>query len=408
MKPNRMHIWTVALAALLVAGCHRGPNPNLSLESLDNVRIAMSRTVDGEAPSTENTRPLHIKGTYHTVLFGLFEPKPFELAPLLKAELGTDTKITNLRIRTYSSPVQGAIKYGTCSVYEPRTVEVTGLIHYEPPAKAPSIQNGRVAHKAAKERDRRQRALLIGVSDYSDLSFVPYSAQDAKRLGDLLENQYGFAEVKVLTDRHASRERILESMRELARKSEKGDDVLIFYSGHSYFSNTLQRGYWIPADADEEIDYIPHSEIHDVVKALNAHGAAHVLVIADSLFSPAFVDGATTPRVELELPFPGAHIEAADAIRRIESLASRGILSSGLFRRGAESERSSHSVFTQYLLQALAEPSKSVFTVQELTARIQELSGRPDRSARYSSLRNVGDMSGSFVFIRKPDGPGEG
>lgn len=89
--------------------------------------------------------------------------------------------------------------------------------------------------RPAKLRAVRMRALVVAVSAYDEkLGYRPLnSLNDVPRIRATLE-LHGFdsANIKVVTDRDATREGILSALRALVNESAAGDVVVIHYSGH--------------------------------------------------------------------------------------------------------------------------------------------------------------------------------
>ena len=90
----------------------------------------------------------------------------------------------------------------------------------------------------------KKLALCIGINDYpgtgSDLSGC---VNDANDWGTLLK-QKGFT-VKILLNKNATRKKILESLVSIVDQAEKGDSIVLQYSGH---------GTYIPDEDNDELD----------------------------------------------------------------------------------------------------------------------------------------------------------
>ncbi|HEV7509252.1 MAG TPA: caspase family protein [Thermoanaerobaculia bacterium] len=130
-----------------------------------------------------------------------------------------------------------------------------------------------------------RRALLLGIDDY-DAVHAPScpepppgeercrcewrdlvgSVNDANAMRDLLTAQYGFRpeNVKVLTDREATRDKILAAIRsQLIVPARPGDELFFFYAGHgSQIYNSL-------SDEPDKLD-------ETIVPADARHGAADI------------------------------------------------------------------------------------------------------------------------------------
>lgn len=81
----------------------------------------------------------------------------------------------------------------------------------------------------------RSVALLIGVSDYGHpRRNLEGPVHDVAALRDVLVRRWGFApqDVRVLLDGQATKLGILDELRALERRTQPGDDILIYFSGH--------------------------------------------------------------------------------------------------------------------------------------------------------------------------------
>ncbi len=94
----------------------------------------------------------------------------------------------------------------------------------------------------AFEASAENRALIIGIDDYSDakLKFAKpgAAAHDIKAIHGLLTTKLGYAspQVRVLIDQAATRQAILGSIADwLVAGSKPGEQVYIYFAGHGYF-----------------------------------------------------------------------------------------------------------------------------------------------------------------------------
>ena len=87
---------------------------------------------------------------------------------------------------------------------------------------------------------RGDRALVVGVDEYADPGFTDLSgaARDARNIRWLLTEHLGFApgQIRMLTDRDATRARIVEGIRDwLVAGTGPGSRALFYFAGHGYF-----------------------------------------------------------------------------------------------------------------------------------------------------------------------------
>ena len=270
-----------------------------------------------------------------------------------------------------------------------------------PPAEKPQAKPP-AGPDYARLQSVRRVALVIGIDQYTHYPALRSAVGDARGVAAVLRSRYGFAEVRELLDAEATRAGILEAVESLAVAAKKGDSVLLFFAGHGEYSEPLARGAWVPEDARSSADFIPNSAIHDFVKAMDARGAGHVLVIADACFSGAFLE--VTRSADRGLGVRPAAAAGAELPRWLEKLAaspSRRALTSGSIEPVADSGGGGHSPFTRCLLEALRNPEHEAFTATELAARVQRLVGlSSEQTPRYGVIRFAGDMAGEFVFVK--------
>jgi hypothetical protein len=78
------------------------------------------------------------------------------------------------------------------------------------------------------------RALVVGINAYASPNTLPSCVQDAQSFSELLATNYGFGDVKTLTDDQATKAGVLSGLQWLFAQSAPGDQLVFFYSGHGY------------------------------------------------------------------------------------------------------------------------------------------------------------------------------
>ena len=94
----------------------------------------------------------------------------------------------------------------------------------------PSITEERMPDPAGKKK----WALVVGISEYTKFSTLDGCVNDARLWSSLLVERFGFPpeNVRVLSNRQATRKGILEGMEWLEQSAGEGDIVVFTYSGH--------------------------------------------------------------------------------------------------------------------------------------------------------------------------------
>lgn len=135
--------------------------------------------------------------------------------------------------------------------------------------------------------------LGIGINVYDDCPKLHNAVKDVQDVVALLQEKYGFdpAYTCTLYDKQATSKRILDEFKRLVRDVKPTDNVVIYFSGHGEFDDTLGLGYWIPVEAKqhEEQQYISNSMIQTVLNKINSY---HTFLVNDSCYSGSlFLDG---------------------------------------------------------------------------------------------------------------------
>jgi outer membrane protein assembly factor BamD (BamD/ComL family) len=228
-------------------------------------------------------------------------------------------------------------------------------------------------------------ALVIGNNEYRHLTNLKTAVNDAKAVGVLLEQTYGF-KVKYLLN--AGRKDIIDALSTLRRSLSKRDNLLIYFAGHGWLDTEAGRGYWLPVDSerDSPSNWISTGDISDFLKAMRAK---HVMVVADSCYS-----GTLARAVKLAVP-------TSQYLRRMAEKRTRVALTSGGVEPVLDDGSYGHSVFARAFLNVL----KKNQGVLEGTRLFNELR-RPvilnaPQTPEYSDILYAGHEGGDFLFIRK-------
>jgi len=107
-------------------------------------------------------------------------------------------------------------------------------------------------------------SVIIGVASYKDMPTLRFTDDDAYRIYAFLKSPEGGAvadeQIKLLIDEAATRQNILNAMREVFYKAGPNDFVLLYFSGHGL------PGALLPIDYNGVDNKIFHQEINDMLK----------------------------------------------------------------------------------------------------------------------------------------------
>ena len=239
-------------------------------------------------------------------------------------------------------------------------------------------------------------ALVIGNNNYKNWDPLQNAIADAEAVGKLLEAQYGF-KVKFLKD--ASRTDILKTLNEFRKMLTDRDNLLIYYAGHGFWEKNINRGYWIPVEADLE-DNSNWILLPTVTDLLHLMSAKHILVVADSCFA-----GKLT-RSGLAQLRPGLTDEdRMDLLKTLAEKRVRTALTSGGLSPVLDSGGGGHSIFTKAFLNVLEENAEILETERVFLAvrnRVMNSAQRlnTEQIPTYAPVHMAGHESlGDFIFV---------
>lgn len=232
--------------------------------------------------------------------------------------------------------------------------------------------------------------LVIGIDKYEHCPPLYNAVRDAQNFADVLTQKYQFNPeyiVKVF-DEEATRSNILRRFREISRRIESNDSLVIYYSGHGLFDEHFDHGYWVPVNAkldpDDISDYIGND---DLIRFIKATKSKHTFLIVDSCFS-----GTLFARIRLA------------GISRLETKSSRWALTSGRKEPVLDGQPGMSSPFSQYLLSYLRENTQKKLLVSELVQYVKSsVANNAEQIPIGYPLQNVGDEGGEFAFHLKVD-----
>ena len=90
---------------------------------------------------------------------------------------------------------------------------------------------------AATPPERRRRALLLGIDEYTHVHPLVGPVNDAKAMRSFISGDLGYADrdIRMLLNAEATRENILETFEDwLIDGTAEGDEVFLFFSGHGF------------------------------------------------------------------------------------------------------------------------------------------------------------------------------
>ncbi len=242
----------------------------------------------------------------------------------------------------------------------------------------------------------RYHALVIGNDHYKHWPELMNAIADATAISGALKEQYGF-QVTLLKD--ATRGQIMKALNQYRKILTEKDNLLIYYAGHGHLEQGIDRGYWIPVDAEttDNSEWVLLPSVTDMLQLISAK---HVMVVADSCFS-----GKLT-RSSLAQLKPGLTDEARiDLLKTLAQKRVRTAMTSGGVKPVLDAGGSGHSVFAEAFLGVLDE-NNTVLEAERLfwAVRTRVVSTSQKLNAEqiptYDPIHMAGHESlGDFIFV---------
>jgi len=257
--------------------------------------------------------------------------------------------------------------------------------------------NGYPSPKLNKITLGNYRAVIIGNNHYQDEDGIwknlETAVKDAEMVAELLQNEYGFKDIVLLKD--AKRRTILGELKNLSKRAEPNDNILIYYAGHGHLEDDARRGYWIPTDAQgfDDLTFIRNSTIRDEINII-ADKTKHTLLLSDSCFSGALLRGGNRG--------PSNHELSQGYYIKVSNKKSVQVFTAGGNEFVDDNYRNSgHSPFTYFLLSELKHNTQQYVSLSEVATNIiKAVANNVDQTPETGVLAGAGDELGEFIFAR--------
>lgn len=127
-------------------------------------------------------------------------------------------------------------------------------------------------------------AVVVGVGRYATMPTLKYTVDDAYHYYAFLKSPEGGAlpdnQIKVLVNEDATRNNILQTMRQTLLQADENDVIMFYFSGHGL------EGAFIPQDFDGLNNKLYHSEVKAIFEKSKAK---HKICIADACNSGSLI-----------------------------------------------------------------------------------------------------------------------
>jgi len=233
-------------------------------------------------------------------------------------------------------------------------------------------------------------ALIIGNDNYLRLAKLQTAISDADAVARLLREKFGF-KTQVLHD--ATRGEIFRALNEYRRALSNDSNLLIYYAGHGHHDLDTDTAYWLPADADPDLDtnWISANDITHEVRAIPSQ---HVLIVSDSCYSGAIAKNSRS--IVAGISPRDRHIY----LNKLLNSRSRNLMASGGDEPVTDKGSGNHSIFAAVFLRSLIQIDDDNFTAADLFYEFirPAVGGGSRQLPEYDILRDSGHEAGDFIF----------
>lgn len=235
-------------------------------------------------------------------------------------------------------------------------------------------------------------ALVVGISDYTDVKDLNYAHDDAALFYEIL--QQSFPESKenmtLLQNESASQRAIKSGIYKACKAAQEGDLVVFYFSGHGDVMQSFDKdhGYFLCYDASKDREYevggaVRFDWINEYIEGVTSVNKAEVWLITDACRAGNVINdkGATATMTSLNSSF--------NSTTKFVSCQSHEL--------SYEDSTLAHGVFTYYLARGLAGEANSDGVEGSLT--IDELNSYLKREVRkYTQNKQTPRLTTSDEF----------
>ncbi len=232
----------------------------------------------------------------------------------------------------------------------------------------------------------KNHLLVVGINGYQFWPKLNNAVKDANDIVSVLMTKYNFefSNITLLKEEQATRTNIYNGMRSLIERVSPQDNLVIYFSGHGYFDQLLNEGYWIPIDAHPHSsgEYISNT---DILKILSSINSQHTFLIADACFSGSLFSDSRRGYTD-----------------NVEKFKSRWGLASGRLETVSDGAIGGNSPFATWLLAFFKENEKDKFAISELIQFVKtHVAAETNQTPIGNPLKALGDEGGEMVFYKK-------
>ena len=350
------------------------------------------------APTIEIVYPLATRGGAGVQLQMRAEKGAGDVVGRVHSEIGVrQLKVGNQTV-SVDEQLLFAIPPNLLSPSGPTKIEVTDLLgrtsSIDVAIAAPSSTSPAVAN-AGTFSAKNYYALIIGDDNFQYWPHIDNAVSDARAVEQELSTHYGFKTTLLL---NATREQLLGAFNDLRQRLTPNDNLLVYYAGHGQLVPQIDRGYWIPVDAqtNSDTEWILNEQITDYLQIIPAR---HIIIIADSCYA-----GVLT-RSSVEVPKSG--LDSGTRLTVLQQLSPkrvRTVMTSGGVQPVLDSGVNGHSIFASALLRVLRDndnilEGNRLFEAISPIVTAQSTKLGYKQTPTYRAIVFAGHEGGDFIFV---------
>jgi len=351
-------------------------------------------------PSVEIVYPLATRGSGGVQLQMRAEKGAGQIVGRVHSAVG----VRRLTVGNQTVPVDDqllfAIPPNLFSTRGPTKIEVTDLLgrtsSIDVSVNAPSPGASAAARgDTGSFSSQHYYALVIGDDNFQYWPHIDNAVNDARAVEQELRTHYGFKTTLLL---NATRQQLLGAFNNLRQQLTPNDNLLVYYAGHGQLQPQIDRGYWIPVDAqtNNDTEWILNEQITDYLQIIPAR---HIIIIADSCYAGVLTRSSVqVPKSNLDL---GTRLSV---LQQLSPKRVRTVMTSGGVQPVLDSGVNGHSIFAAALLRVLHDNDNilegdRLFEAISPIVTAQSAKLGYKQTPTYRAIVFAGHEGGDFIFV---------
>lgn len=224
---------------------------------------------------------------------------------------------------------------------------------------------------------------LIGINKYAEPKHTQLNncVKDVQDFRDILYEKYDFSPSRTyeIYDEDATSRKIQDAFGGYIKSLDKNSNLIIYFSGHGWYDEKTERGFWVPYDATTDYStFIANEVLLGLIQKINAK---HIFLIADCCFSWSIL------------------------VRDLQKITneysdnpSRWALTSGKNITWDSIVKGENSIFGESLIKCLANAKEDLRAGKLIEMVKAEIGSNPRQTPQGFPLLDSNNKGGEFIF----------